>query len=207
VLPLDPGYGETPLDEDELEAITPALRSALGAPINKAAIYDIEQTVEAEVAAALIIDVIDGVLTLDDLLAERFLRELHRKLYAEIWQWAGVFRKRELSIGVAPEQVAAELCSSLGTVQYRWDHTSDWTAHELGVATHAEVVRVHPFTDGNGRTSRLLGDLVFVCAQDVNQPEIYDWDLEKRTYIDLLRRFDRHRDPRELAAFIGTIKT
>jgi Fic family protein len=65
-------------------------------------------------------------------------------------------------------------------------------------------VRIHPFADGNGRSSRLLADLVFAAAQDSETPELYDWRIDKRRYIDLLREYDRHRDPRELAAFIDT---
>lgn len=65
-------------------------------------------------------------------------------------------------------------------------------------------VRVHPFTDGNGRKTRLLADLVFAAAQDFETPDQYDWQLDKRRYIDLLRQYDGHRDPTELAIFIGT---
>jgi hypothetical protein len=45
---------------------------------------------------------------------------------------------------------------------------------------------------------------VFAAAQDSETPELYDWRIDKRRYIDLLREYDRHRDPRELAAFIDT---
>ena len=54
------------------------------------------------------------------------------------------------------------------------------------------------------RTTRLLADLVFVAAQDTDVPEVYDWQLDKSRYIVLLRQYDRHRDSRELAEFIGT---
>ncbi|WP_251981929.1 Fic family protein [Mycobacterium tuberculosis] len=39
-------------------------------------------------------------------------------------------------------------------------HTDDWTGRQLGIVVHADLVRIHPFTDGNGRTTRLLADLV-----------------------------------------------
>ncbi|MGX1776186.1 Fic family protein [Nocardia brasiliensis] len=107
-----------------------------------------------------------------------------------------------MNIGVAPEQIAVELHGSLDTIRYRWHHTDDWTARQLGIAAHAETVRVHPFTDGNGRTTRLLADLVFIAAQDGAALEQYDWELDKSRYIALLRDFDRHRDPRDLADFI-----
>ncbi|MFF5083844.1 Fic family protein [Actinoplanes sp. NPDC000266] len=38
------------------------------------------------------------------------------------------------------------------------------TPRELGIAAHAEIVRIRPFADGNGRSTRLLADLVFIAA-------------------------------------------
>lgn len=63
-------------------------------------------------------------------------------------------------------------------------------------------MRVHPFVDGNGRSTRLYGDLVFLSAQCSSDVQLYDWDFDKSAYIRLLREFDQHRDPREVAAFI-----
>lgn len=200
---LFPGYGETPLPEDELRSLAPSARELLGEPVTRAGIYDLEQAVQDDVAEELLTAAIEGDLGLDDLLVERFLRELHRRLYEDIWAWAGLFRRRELNIGVAPEQIVSELCGSLGTIRYRYQHTDDWTPRELGAVVHAEGVRIHPFTDGNGRATRLLADLVLVAAQDAALPELYDWELDKLRYIELLRQYDRHRDPRDLAAFVG----
>lgn len=201
---LTPGYGETPVDGDELAALAPAAKDLLGSEVTKAAVYDLEQAVLEDTGEALLTSVLNGSLTTDDLLTDHFVRELHRRLYADIWLWAGSFRKRELNIGVAPENIAVELRNSIETIRYRWEHTEDWTPHQLGIAVHAETVRVHPFVDGNGRTTRLLGDLVFVATQATEDLEIYDWDLDKRRYIELLRDYDRHRDPSFLADFIRT---
>ncbi len=46
-------------------------------------------------------------------------------------------RKRELNIGIAPEQIAVELRGSLETIRYRWHHT-DETGRPVnsGVAAH-----------------------------------------------------------------------
>jgi fido (protein-threonine AMPylation protein) len=200
---LSPGYGETPIDGDELDALLPSARELLGEPVTKAAVYDLEQALQDEVAEELLTQVLAGELTLDELLTDHFVRELHRRLFGDIWMWAGAFRTRELNIGVPPEQIATELRSSLETIRYRWEHTDDWTAHQLGIAVHAEAVRIHPFTDGNGRTTRLLADLVFAAAQDAHRAELYDWDIDKPRYIELLRQYDQHRNPVELAALIS----
>lgn len=199
---LSPGYGETPLDGDELDALLPTLREVLGEVPTNAELYDLEQAVQDEVAEELLTSVIEGSLLLDELLSDQFVRELHRRLYGDIWRWAGAFRSRELNIGVAPEQIAVDLRTSLDTIGYRWRATGDWTPRQLGIAVHAETVRIHPFTDGNGRTTRLLADLVFAATQDSATPELYDWELDKRRYIDLLREYDRHRNPNMLAEFI-----
>ena len=201
-MPLTPGYGETLLPHDELTALIPSVVEILDKPITKTAVYDLEQGVQEQVSEELLTAAIEGSLPLDELLTDYFVRDLHNRLYGDIWVWAGQWRQREANIGVPPEQIAVELRGSLDNIRYRWAHTNDWTARQLGITTHAETVRIHPYTDGNGRTTRLLADLVYIAAQG-NPEWQYDWDLDKSAYIGLLRSFDIHRNAAELAAFVG----
>lgn len=147
-MPLQPGYGETPPSGDELDALLPHVVDTLGQPVSKADIFDLESAVLQDVAEGLITYVFNGDLTLDELLTDQFLRDLHRQLYGDIWTWAGRWRSRDVNIGVAPEQIAVDLRTTMDNIRYRWGNTRDWTARELGIATHAEGVRVHPFADG-----------------------------------------------------------
>ena len=200
---LAPGYDETPVAPEDLDALTPAARENLGDDATHAELYDYEQAILIEVRELLIEQIVDGILGLDNLLADHFLRKLHGMLYGDIWTWAGRFRNREYNLGVPPEQIAVELRSSLDTIRWRWERTSDWTARVLGVAVHAETVRIHPFVDGNGRSTRLLADLVFFAAQpDDASIEEYDWAIDKVEYVCLLREHQVTRDPVPLAAFI-----
>lgn len=157
--PLEPGYGETTLDWDELAALLPDARDVPPDPPTKADVYDLEQAVQTAVTEDLVGAVLDGAVGLEDIVTDRFLRAMHARLYGDIRAWGGRLRRHELSIGVAPEQIAMELRGSLDGITYRWRRTSDWTAHQLGIAVHAETVRIHPFIDGNGRSTRLLADL------------------------------------------------
>lgn len=152
-MPLTPEYGETPVDDDEAEALTPEILEQLGEPVGKADIYAIEQEIEAEVTANIAARIIEGDLGLDDLLADFFIRDLHRQLYGDIWTWAGKYRRRELNIGIAPESTAAELRTSLQNMLYRFEHTGDWDARQFGVAVHAETVRIHPFTSAIAKSA------------------------------------------------------
>ncbi|PJJ63876.1 Fic family protein [Compostimonas suwonensis] len=126
-----------------------------------------------------------------------------KKLYGDLWTWAGRYRTRDLNLGVDPARIAVELRGSLDNIRYRWEHTDDWTPRELGIAVHAETVRFHGFVDGNGRSTRLLADLVLLAAQDAEAiAETYDWRIDKKAYIALLREYDLTRDPKPLAAFV-----
>lgn len=89
-----PGYGETPLPFDELDALLPDVCELLDDPITSAAVYDLEQAIEADLAEELITNVVARKLTLDQLLALGFLRDLHEWLYGRIWVWAGQHRRQ-----------------------------------------------------------------------------------------------------------------
>lgn len=201
-MPLTPGYGETPLPHDELTALLPEVVDVLGTPITRAAVYDLEQGLQDRVFDELMPAALDGSLPLDELLSDYFVRDLHARMFGPVWNWAGRWRRLELNIGVPPEQIAVELRSALDTIAYRWEYTDDWTPRQLGIVVHAETVRIHPFTDGNGRATRFLADLVFATAQDPTELQ-YDWELDKTRYIQLLRGYDGHRDVADLAAFVG----
>ncbi|WP_157002704.1 Fic family protein [Agromyces laixinhei] len=203
---FDPRYGETPLDPDEADALAAEARAVVGDPPLKAAIFELEQEIEQTVALDLINAVLRGELGVGDLLTPGFVFDLHARLYGAVWTWAGRARVRLLSIGVDPAQVQVDLRSTLDNLAYRWASTKDWDARQFGVAVHAELVRIHPFVDGNGRATRLIGDLVYLAAQGLDSPPaVYDWSFDKRTYIDLLRVFDQNRDPIPLAEFIPIV--
>ncbi len=199
---LTPGFGQTPLPHDELAALLPEVVVVLGEPITRAAVYDLEQGLQDRVSDELMPAAIDGSLPLDALLNDYFVRDLHARLFGPVWNWAGRWRRTEVNIGVAPERIAVELRNALDAIAYRWDHTDDWTPRQLGIVVHAETVRIHPFVDGNGRTTRFLADLVFAAVQDPTEVQ-YEWDLDKTRYIELLRAYDRNRDVANLAAFVG----
>ena len=46
---LSPGYGETPLPHDELDALLPEIVEVLDSPITRADVYDVEQGLQEQV--------------------------------------------------------------------------------------------------------------------------------------------------------------
>lgn len=203
---LEPDYGETLVSEEEAEALTDAAREILGDPIRKADLYDLEQQIQDEVADEWWATLLNGDVPVRDLLDDHFVRELHRRLYAPVWRWGGRQRSLETNIGIAPEHIAVEMRMALDDLAYQWDHQTGVDARMLGIAVHAGLVHIHPFVDGNGRVTRLLADLVFLAAQTGMEPLLgYDWEIDRQTYIQLLREYDRTRDPTALAGFVPVV--
>jgi len=94
-----------------------------------------------------------------DLLTEKFLRQLHERLFGDVWAWAGEFRRTERNIGIEPVRIPVELRTVLDDARYWIDHET-FPPDEIAVRLHHRLVAIHPFPNGNGRTTRLMGDLV-----------------------------------------------
>ena len=91
-------------------------------------------------------------------LNESIVKEIHAKLMENIMV-GGVYRDGAVRIGGASFQppVASELFYQIKNfyADLQWKVK---TMHpvEFAAWTHAEFVRIHPYFDGNGRTSRML---------------------------------------------------
>lgn len=105
---IEPGYGETSLEPEEVDALTPQAREIFGDHPKKIELYQAEQAINDDVSIALLDDIVDGRLELADILTYTFLRDLHQKLYGDLWTWAGRYRTRDLNIGVNPGRIAVE---------------------------------------------------------------------------------------------------
>jgi Fic-DOC domain mobile mystery protein B len=95
--------------------------------------------------------------TLFQLLDDKYLRDLHRAMFSEVWEWAGQYRHTETNIGVDPSQISTD-------VRLLVEDTRAWIEHqtyeldELAVRFHHRLVAIHPFPNGNGRLGRIAAD-------------------------------------------------
>lgn len=203
---LPPSYGDTPVEEDDLAAFIPEVLKVLGEWPTKADVYEIEQAIQTFVASEWMTRVLYSDVGLAELCSDLTLMQLHRELYEDVWSWAGIYRTKEYSIGIDPLLIVSAVRDSLANALYRWEHAGEWTPKRFAAFVHADLVRIHPFVDGNGRTTRLLADLVYLAAQGDGPFHVFDWDINKRRYIDLLRAFDRDRDEGPLSEFLGDLE-
>ena len=130
-----------------------------------------------------------------DLLTEGFIRKLHARMFGEVWSWAGDFRKTERNIGIDPMRIPVELRALLDDVRY-WTENETYTPDEIAVRFHHRLVAVHPFPNGNGRTARLMADLLVeeLGGKPLSwgRASLTDPGEARSSYIDALRAADRH---------------
>lgn len=127
----------------------------------------------------------------EPILTDSFMRKLHKKLFGEVWKWAGEYRKSEKNIGIEPWKVPTELNKLCKDAGY-WIENKTYEWPEIIARFHHKLVYIHPFPNGNGRFSRIITN--YLCLKN-GQP-IPHWHaklppVEKRKlYINALRKAD-----------------
>ena len=53
-----------------------------------------------------------------DILTESFMKQLHKRMFGNVWKWAGDFRRTEKNLGVPWHQISVELKKLCDDVQY-----------------------------------------------------------------------------------------
>jgi Fic-DOC domain mobile mystery protein B len=115
-------------------------------------------------------------------------------MFGDVWAWAGSYRRRETSIGIDPFRISVEVRDLVLDAQYWFDGDRPRAPDEAGWTFHHRLVKIQPFSNGNGRHSRLITDLL-LRAKD--EPP-FTWgsaDLDvagttRDTYLAALRAAD-----------------
>ncbi len=138
-----------------------------------------------------------------DVLDEAFLRELHKRMFGKTWQWAGQYRTTARNIGVEAYRIGVDLVQAIDDARF-WVTNATFPADEIAIRFSHRLVFIHPFPNGNGRFSRLVGDLL---AKQLGRP-VFSWGSRslvdakatRRAYVEALRAADAH-DVAPLIAF------
>ena len=117
-----------------------------------------------------------------DILSEDALCALHKRMFGNVWKWAGQFRTTARNIGVDAYQIGPQLRQLLDDVRY-WIEHKTFPPDEIAVRFHHRLVFIHPFPNGNGRLSRLAADLLIVQLGG----ERFSWGSGNLVAIEELR--------------------
>ena len=181
----------TPLTEEEREDLIPSY-IALRPELNEAEQANILEAEEWAFARKR------------DVLDERFLTGLHKRMFGRVWRWAGKFRKTERNIGIDAYRITVELRQLLDDCRY-WIEHGTYEPDEIAARFHHRLVWIHPFPNGNGRHARTATDLLLVSMGRPRltwgRVNLVDPGETRQRYVDALRAADHH-DIGPLLAFV-----
>lgn len=130
-----------------------------------------------------------------NLLSEKFVKDLHRRMLGDVWRWAGRFRTSARNIGIDYWQIPVALRQLLDDAK-AWIEYNAYPTDEIAVRFHHRLVQIHPFPNGNGRHARLMADLL---AMQLGR-ERFSWGRDslraagavRARYVEALRAADDH---------------
>ncbi len=103
-----------------------------------------------------------------------FLFELHRRMFGDVWKWAGILCSSGTNLGVDQHKIAEMLAYLRGDLRF-WLENHTYPMDEIAARFHHRLVQIHPFENGNGRISRLMTDLLL----EQNEAAVFSWGMIK----------------------------
>jgi len=138
---------------------------------------------------------------------EEWLKSLHRRMYGQVWAWAGQYRTADRNLGVPYWQIRVDIHDLEADVQAWLSGTSAarYSNDECAIRFGYRLVAIHPFPNGNGRWSRLASDALVVALGGTRftwgGASLTEAGTLRRTYIAALQKADMDRDFGPLMSF------
>jgi Fic-DOC domain mobile mystery protein B len=178
--------GATPLEDEDLDGLIPTFVATRG-DLNLVEQANIEKATLWAFRGRSVADV-------SELLSVRFANALHRRMFGDVWRWAGRQRTHETNIGVAAHRIITEMTLLFDDALY-WHERETYERAERAVRIHHRLVSIHPYRNGNGRHARLAADLYLHLLDEprltwgAGRDLVVDSDTRK-AYIAALRAAD-----------------
>lgn len=148
-LNLDYIDGQTPLDEEEKDGLLIPVVATRG---------ELDEFEQLNIEQALLW-VLGRSFKPHEVFTEAFIRRVHVRMFAEVWAWAGTFRKTNKNLGVDKWEIPTALRYLLDDARY-WYENNTYPPDEIAVRFKHRLVSIHCFPNGNGRHSRLMADIM-----------------------------------------------
>lgn len=148
-LDFDYKDGQTPISEEEKVGLKIKSITTQG-ELDEFEQFNIEKAVEWTIRTKL---------NPEKILTERFIKDLHKRMYGDVWKWPGDFRQSEKNIGIPWIQIGIELKNLLDDTKY-WIENKTYSPEEIAIRFKHRIVSIHCFPNGNGRHSRMMADII-----------------------------------------------
>jgi Fic-DOC domain mobile mystery protein B len=182
-LELEYTKGQTPISEEEKAGLKIKAISTI-AELNEFEQQNIQEAIDWTLRNAPDVETI---------LSEGFINLVHKKMFKKVWRWAGSYRLTNKNIGVDYFMIRQEVRTLIGNCKY-WLENDVYLHDEIAIRFKHELVSIHLYPNGNGRHSRLMGDILIEALNE--KPfswgsQIRDQAESRKEYIEALRTADK----------------
>lgn len=113
----------------------------------------------------------------ESIFTERFVKGLHKRMCGEVWKWAGQFRKSDKNLGIKWWEIPAALKTPLEDAFF-WVQNKTYSPDEIAIRFKHRIVSIHCFSNGYGRHSRLMADII---AEKIYKGPVFSWGAANLT--------------------------
>lgn len=182
----DVEYGQTPLSEEEREELKITFINS------KKELNEFEQQNIEEAMLWLA----NKNLTARIILYQKFVCRIHKRMFCNVWNWAGKLRSSDKNIGVNHQDIIIALKILFDDTLF-WIENNVFEPEEIAIRFKHRLVSIHCFPNGNGRHSRLMADIII---EKVYNRSVFTWGTNlngsnkniRDTYIRAIRAADNN---------------
>lgn len=177
--------GQTPIDEDEKDGLLIPTIATRG-ELDEFEQLNIEEAVEW---------ILIRSFKTESIFTDKFIRNLHIRMFGNVWNWAGTYRKTNKNLGVDKWEIQVALKCLCDDAIF-WIENDTFPPDEIALRFKHRIVSIHCFPNGNGRHSRLMADIII---KNVFKKTLFSWGTDNLTqsskareiYINAVRSADR----------------
>ena len=183
-LSLENSEGQTSLNDEQMEGLLIPTIATRG---------DLDEFEQQNIEQAILWTMSRSFKS-ESILTEDFIRMVHKRMYGDVWAWAGEFRKTNTSIGIDKWQIPTQLRILLDDTKH-WIGNKTYPPDEIAVRFKHRIVSIHCFLNGNGRHSRLMADIII---EKIFKRPIFSWGAAslinhgrlRTDYLSAIRKAD-----------------
>lgn len=134
-------------------------------------------------------------MDIDTPISTTIILEIHKIAFGELYYWAGKWRTVEVSVGQLippkPVQILQAMYQFIDNLNFKLSIVKTRQEHiECLVFAHYEFIKIHPFNNGNGRTGRILMNIVALKLGYQPLELYHKGGRSRKTYIEAMKNAD-----------------
>ena len=130
----------------------------------------------------------------EKIFTELFIREIHKRMFGEVWTWAGKYRLSNKTLGVEKGLISKELKQLFNNIKF-WIESESYDADEITIRFIHRLMQIQCFSNGNARHAKLMADIVI---ENVFNGDIFTWGeslndskLQREKFLEALKKADK----------------